>query len=183
MRSTEPSSEELADGAPQDSEERVDQLESRMDALANVVSRQDEQIEELQAENKELSDELAVVRRQLEQMEKDTSMLGDIREGNSSTRERRMAVIMLTLRNKAVRSGGKATMDAGQCHDALNQEPHRSTVYGLMEDAVRLVESDSVRMVKESRSSSKNTRIVMDESRGPLPSTFEGHDIAGEEVA
>lgn len=154
-----------------------------MDSMAKLVSELDEENEKLSAENEDLRDEISILRRQLQQMEQDTSMLGDIRRGNASTRERRMAVIMLTLRNEAIRNGGVGRMDAGDCHSALNKEPDRTTMYGLMEDAARLVESDSVRVIKESRSADQNTRIEMDESRGPLPTAFEGFDITGEEVA
>lgn len=166
-----------------DGDHRLDQLESRIDSLAGLVAEHDEELEQKDARIQDLRNENEVLRRKLEKIEDDTSMLGDIRQGNASERERRMAVILLTLRNDALQSGSVVTMDAKACHDAINRAGARSSMYGLMEDLAEMAESDSVRFVRESRSSSRNTRLEMDKSRGPLPTTFKGYDITGEEVA
>lgn len=173
----------MTDGGAADHGARITQLESRMDSLAKLVSELDEENEQLRAEIRDLRDENELVRRKIDRIEDDTSMLGDIRQGNATDRERRMATILLTLRNDAIESGGSSTMNAKSCHDALNREGDRTSMYDLMEGIPELVESDSVRYINEPRSSPRNSRLEMDKSEGPLPTTFKGHDLTGEEVA
>lgn len=171
----------MTDGC--DCADRLDRIEDRVDSLASVVGHLNGELESEKAEREEISRELNVVRRQLAEVQQSTSMLNDIKTGSSDVREKRMAKILLTLRNKAERNGGSATMDAGNCHDALNQEPDRTTMYGLMDDLADLVGTDAVRYVKEDKSADRNSRLILDESKGPVPATFEGHDVTGQEVA
>lgn len=131
--------------------QRITELETRVEEL------------ETQLEHRELGDEL----------------LANIAEGGRTTTEERTAVVVETLRARAaVRNPPTHALDAGDIANVLQGTIHRPNVYPLMDAiAEEIGRPDVLWKETESRSSSKNTRLVLDLREGDVPDTVAGQHI------
>jgi len=141
-----------------DVREELNEKEQRIDELEKRVNEQNQTIAQLRDR---------------------TGLLENVQEGGSLPIEKRAAILIQVLHNKATDNDGKAALDYKAAEAALGGSVNRSNIYRTMDKAESLVgNSDLVRKVKEDKSSSKNTRLVMDLSAGDVPTTVAGKEIA-----
>lgn len=176
--------EQLAEDAFGIAREARQEVARVRDQYEEKLAARDERIAELEAELEHLRDEVDTVSDQTEVLQ-----LG--RKASALKPDERAAVVLQTLYNEARKRGDRnndepasAAMDAGEAVKTLGGSIHRTQVYGdhgVFQRAVDLVDDEDVCWVKkESRASSKNTRLIVDLEAGDLPTTAAGRSITGE---
>lgn len=137
----------------------VDRIETT-EQFANDASRM---AQRATRQNRELRERVAELGERLDEIDQRTELLEDITDGTALTVDERAATLVQTLANQAQQtSQGTAAMDYQAANAALGGSLHRQQVYSAMERAADLVEHDGVRYISESRSSDRNTRLVID---------------------
>lgn len=172
-----PTVEELADTVAALQSEVRDANQSARTAKRQLLdvreelNQKDERIDALEARIDEQEQTIAQLRDR-------TGLLESVQEGASLPIEKRAAVLIQTLYNKAWDNDGKAALDYKAAEAALGGSVNRSSLYRTMDKAEDLVDdTDLLEKVKEDKSSAKNTRLTMDLSAGNVPSTVAGKEI------
>lgn len=145
----------------------LSQHRSAMDRIAEL----EERVDELEAENERLRDT--------------SDLFESIRKSGATTTEDRVVVLVETLRARAaVRDPPRYELDAEGITNVLQGSIKRPNAYPLMDDVVDMVDRSNVLWKQtESRSSAKNTRLVLDLRKGDVPSTIAGQTITGVDSA
>lgn len=110
-----------------------------------------------------------------------SDMLKNVQQNGSSDWDAYAAVILRSLGQDARKHDDlQAEMTARECWNLLQRQPHRTNCLDILRRAADLVDDEDVaNVVKEDRSSSKNSRLVIDLSEGELPGQVAGHDVTG----
>lgn len=158
---------------------KVDTLHRRIKVLEEERDDDKRRIAVLEQENSGLKGELATLRDR-------TDLFDRVQRAAALKPEERAAVLIQTLYSEAESSDGRATMDAGKAVGALGGGVNRTLMYGengAFQRAVDLVGNEDVLWYKEeSRSSQKNSRLILDLNAGKLPQTVNGHELKKEAV-
>jgi len=144
----------------------------------------DQRIADLKQEVESLEDELATLRDR-------TGLLETVKSASSMQIDKRAAVLIQTLYNKAWKRKessanveSKAMMDYNAAEGALGGTVDRSKIYRTFQKAEELVDNkDVVEYVEEDRGSKKNTRLRLSLDGGSVPATIAGQQITKPEVA
>lgn len=139
-----------------DAKQEIDELESEVESLKN-----------------ELDDQTEIMRRAM-------------RSSSLKPTERAALLIQVMWRDAKRDPNGKATMTVKEAVDCLQRDVTRNAMYGeygAFKKAVELVDDEDVLyLVKESKASSKNTRLVLDLDAGEPPETSDGFDLTPQEA-
>ncbi len=134
-------------------------------------------IERLEDENDELREEVRRLRDTVREMQEAADLYQSVSHKSAATRDRQAAQLL----KKAVTLGSSPTasrrqeFDASRIQDVLDGEVHRTNTYDVMDRAAELVGDENTCWVqKEPRTSSKNTRLIVDTSSDYIPKTVAG---------
>lgn len=172
-----PTLEELAD--------TVETLQSEVENANDAARRSNmrvldlrEELQEKDARIDELEQRLEEQANTINQLRDRTGLLENVKEGGSLPIEKRAAILIQVLHNKATDNDGKAALDYKAAEAALGGSVNRSNIYRTMDKAESLVDDSAVvRKVKEDKGSAKNTRLVMNLAEGDVPATVAGKEI------
>lgn len=159
--------------------DRLEELEARLDAMSRRLEVVEEQNEWLEGELKDRDEQIERLEGRLDEYERRSDLLDRVAQSSASSRQEKAAVLLQVLHNDASSSSSNsASMDARAGWDNLNRTVDRTTVYDVFEDIVDAVDDEDVCYIKrESRSSKKNTRIVLNLDEGHVPSEMAGVPI------
>jgi uncharacterized coiled-coil protein SlyX len=130
--------------------ERLADLERRVDAQSDGLSSVWEVVDELQEENEKLRERLQELTDDVEQLDARTDLLRVIEDADELTGRQRSTVLLQHLQRQAERKRdrgqpAKASVDRDQAEAALQYpDVERTTIYRDMERAARLVGNDDV---------------------------------------
>lgn len=156
------------------------ELERRLDALSKRIGVLEEQNEWLEEQLKERDEEIETLRERIDELEDRSQLLDRVLDHGPSSRKKRAALLLQVLYNDAISSNGKAAMDVNAGLENLNRQVDRTTVYGIFDEAVDAVgDEDVCYVIKESRASKKNTRLVLEPDEGTVPEKVGGVPLKG----
>lgn len=164
--------------------DEIEQANAIAETATKVANRSMQKANDLRDEVEELRDQNRDLERELADLQNRTSLLDTVQASTENVVEKRASVLIQTLYNEAWQDKGKdhlenvhprASMDYNGAKKSLGGTVKaRQQLYDAMREAVRLVHGDDldddeldddefvVRFIKESRSSNKNTRLVID---------------------
>ncbi|MFC6825710.1 hypothetical protein [Halopelagius fulvigenes] len=153
----------------------VNQLKSDFQGLLKQHQTALQRIDELEDRVEDLEAENDALRR-------GADLVQTVRKNGATTTEKRAVEVINTLGRRA---GGRpdsqparSELDATGIVNALGGSIDRTNTYGFMDDVVELVGNPNVLWKqKEPRSSSDNTRLVLDLRNGDLPEMVAGHEL------
>lgn len=152
----------------------------RLDALSNRLGVVEEQNEWLEEQLKERDERLDDLQEQVQELERRSELLDRVLQNENSSRKKRAALLLQVLFNEAVTSNGSASMDVRAGYENLNRTVDRTSVYDIFEEAADAVgDEDVCYVVRESRSSKKNTRLVLEPEEGHVPTQIAGIPVKG----
>ncbi len=172
--------------------ERVEELEAAVERLSNEFDVAMQVARNATDEADELADELAHERQRRKEMEQelekltdDRELLNTVRRNAAGDRQAQAAICIQSLARQARKSANnRASMDANACQDTLQGNIDRTNTYDVFEEAEELVQdTDVVWYQKESRSSKKNSRLIVNLDGGSLPAQVAGVDLTEEATA
>lgn len=180
-----------SDVSLEDHEERITRLERLTDVLRdNLKEERDERREvakELQCAQStigELEDQVETLKNEVD--DQTEIMRKAMRSSSLKPTERAALLIQIMWRDAKRDPNGKATMTVKEAYDSLQRDVTRNAFYGehgAFQKAVELVDdTDVLYLVKESRASKKNTRLVLDLEEGYPPQTAQGFDLTPQEA-
>lgn len=156
------------------SEDRLDDLESRVATLGDLAIANDGDIESLEAEVASLREEIQALREDLADVQ-DLAELLTPGEDTQMSKEQRAALALATMYKTAMGGNGVATMDAGDVQTANQGEIKRAWAFEVMEAIPALVDDEDVCwIIREERNAPDNTRVVLDLSEGSVPASAAG---------
>ncbi|WEL29875.1 hypothetical protein [Haloferax volcanii] len=160
-------------------EERLDELEAENAALRQDMQGLISQHKQALGRITELEDEVERLEDELESVRDSEELLKSVRKNGATTTEERAAVLVDVMAMRAsARDPPRYELDASGIVDVLHGSIKRPNTYGLMDDVERIVDRPNVVWKQtESRSSRKNTRLVLDLSKGDLPTQIAGQTI------
>jgi len=163
------------------SDERLNELELRMDALAKKNQHLEDQNEWLENELREAKDRLDELEQQVRGVKENTDLLQTVERAESRKPAERAAVLIRTLRRRARTSTGddKASLDVTGALDVLRLDPDKRTLmYSTFEKAEDLVgDTDVVWYRQEPRHSDRNSRLILTLENGDVPEVANGHEL------
>lgn len=158
------------------------------DAQSRLVEVREEKAA-LEAEIEALREKNVELESRVDDLQTRTDLMDDVAHGSAMKVEKRAAVLIQTLYNNAYRNKqadtseqATAALDWRGGQSALGGNIDRSGVYRTFEKADDIVEGDVVRFEKESRSSKKNSRLILDIREDEPPRTVAGQKITAPEV-
>lgn len=173
---------ESAQADAQTAKQLASDAQSRLLGVREEKAELESEVETLKEENKELEN-------RVDELQSRTDLMDQVAQGSAMKVERRAAVLIQTLYNNAYRnkqsnsdSAPTASMDWRGGQSALGGSIDRSGVYRTFEKADELVDGAVVTFKKESRSSSKNSRLTLDLREEEPPATIAGKKIVTPEV-
>lgn len=166
----------------------VTSLENRFEAVLARLEHLEDQLEDRDERIDEQDRRIDSLENQLQEVDDRTDLLQKLGENSATSAEQKISIIVQRLVNEASRRGAKsndeparASVDAKGAVDTLQGTIDRTTVYGetgLFKQAERLVDdTDVLYYITESRSSSKNSRLVLNLEAGTPPASIAGHKI------
>ena len=144
-----------------------------VEAAVRAVNR----VERLENENAELREEMRRLRDRVRDMQDAADLYQSVSHKSAATRDRQAAKVLkiAVKRGSSPTASTRQEFDAGRIQDVLNDEIHRTNTYRVMERAAELVDDEDICWVKkEPRSSSKNTRLIVETDTDNLPKTVAG---------
>lgn len=172
--------------------QRVEELEAAVERLGNEfevamqVARNatddaDELAEKLSHERQRRKE----IEKELEKVTDDRELLNTVRRNAAGDRQAQAAICIQSLTRQARKNANnRASMDANGCQDTLQGNIDRTNTYDVFEEAEQLVEdTEVVWYQKESRSSKKNSRLIVNLDGGSLPAQVAGVDLTEEATA
>jgi len=165
----------------------LDALETRFDGLSDWVESIETQLERVRQENRELHDEVdrldeenRKLRARLQEVENSNSLLAKAKQAELSSPEERAVACIQKLKNKADATGAdRVAIDQEAGWEAVEYAVDRTTVYDIFRKAEKLLgRPDVLWYQSESRSSEKNSRLILDRSEGDLPESVAGHTVS-----
>ena len=161
------------------SNDRLDELEAKLDAVVAKNGYLEERVAELEAQRQETESEVASLRQRIGTLEESTALLEQIESNDAGTPAERAALLVQTLYRRAQTTDGTASLDVEAALDVLRLDRDKRTLmYHTFERADAMIDSDAVRYRQESRSSAKNSRLILDLSRGDVPKQAAGVELA-----
>jgi DNA repair exonuclease SbcCD ATPase subunit len=162
-----------------DLETRVASLEQDLSGVLAQLRQKSETISELEAEREECYRRIAELEQRVEKLEDDDGLIHDVfRDAARGDRTAQAAVCIRALVKRARRSDPQtASLDAQGIVDTLHSEIHRSNTYDVMDAADGLVDAGSVYKQPEPRTSSRNTRLVVDLEADDVPAQAAGYEL------
>lgn len=153
----------------------TDGFEARLDALSDRLGILEEQNEWLEEELQKRDARIDEAEERIAELERRSELLDRVLQHENSSRKKRAALLLQVLYNDAVSSNGEAAMDARSGWENLNRTVDRTTVYDIFDEAVEAVGDPEVCYIqRESRSSAKNTRLVLEPEEGAVPAQVAG---------
>lgn len=154
-----------------------DELEQRLDSVVNIAVGNDEEIEDLREEIRDLRLEVKHLREEMADVQDQTDMLKNVRKAAASSREEKVAIVLMNIREKASKNG-VARMEPEDIINTLQNQVERTSTYGIMDAAERMVDDKDILYVdRYDRHDDRNTCLVMDRSEGDLPPQVAGFDL------
>lgn len=162
-----------------DLEARVAALEQDLQGVLAQLRQKSETITELEAEREECYRRIAELEQRIEKLEDDDGLIRDVfQDAARGDRTAQAAVCVRALVKRARKSDPQtASLDAQGIVDTLHSEIHRSNTYDVMQAAEDLVDAESVYKHEESRTSSRNTRLVVDLEADDVPAQAGGYEL------
>ncbi|QLK25433.1 hypothetical protein HYG81_15290 [Natrinema zhouii] len=141
-----------------------------------AAERAIDRVDALEEENEQLRQRVCDLRDQTEKMNRGAELYQTVAR-NSAAKRDRQAALVLKHATKVTSAAGRQEYDGSRIQDVLEaaeEKIHRTNTYAVMEKAEQLVDNrDLCRVQKESRSSLKNTRLIV-KSPTDLPETVAG---------
>lgn len=164
------------------SDDRLDDLELRVDALAKKNEYLEQQNEWLEDELQDAQAKLNDLEQQLEAVQENTDLLQTVERAESRKPAERAAVLIRTLRRRARTSDGRASLDVAGALDVLRLDPDKRTLmYSTFQKAEDLVgDTDVVWYRQEPRHSDRNSRLILTLENGDVPEVANGHELRAE---
>lgn len=161
------------------SDDRLGDLELRVDALAKKNEHLEQQNEWLEDELAETKARLDDLEQQLAAVQDNTDLLQTVERAESRKPAERAAVLIRTLRRRARTSDGRASLDVTGALDVLRLDPEKRTLmYSTFEKAEDLVgDTEIVWYRQEPRHSDRNSRLVLTLENGDVPAVANGHEL------
>lgn len=162
--------------------EEVERLREDLNGAVQIARNATQRVSELEDEVAHERQRRKELEEQVEKLSDDRELLNKVRRNGADSYSTAAAVCIQTLAREARNNASqRAEMDAKSCVRTLNSTIHRTNTYDVFDEAEELIDDrDVVWKQKESRSSPKNTRLIVDLSEGDLPAQIEGHDLTGE---
>lgn len=147
-------------------EDRVEDAETKNQHLREEISRLDE-------ENREL-------RAHIQELEQATSLVEKAKQAELSSPEERAVACIQNLKNKADRrNADRVSINAEEGLSAVNHSIDRTSIYDVFRKAESLLgRPDVLWYQSESRSSEKDSRLILDRSSEDLPESVAGHKLS-----
>ena len=176
-------------------DDRLDQLEQKIEALQGGLDRawetiddRDERIAALEEENAELREEIATFREEHERLDARTDLLRLVENSDQLTGKQRSVALIQNLRRAAEkqRERGKKALASVNREEAERALQHpdvdRTTIYQDMKRAARLVGNEDVLWYQSETGG--ESRLKLNLERGSLPGSIRGQttDNGGEEL-
>ena len=161
------------------SEGRLDDLERRLDAVVKKNQYLEKQTEWLEEQLGERESEIVTLRQRVDALEESTELLEQIESNSAGKPTERAALLLQTLYRRAEAGDGSASLDVEAALDVLRLgQDKRTLMYHTFERAEDMAgDSGVVRYRKESRTSEKNSRLILDLGRGELPEKAAGFEL------
>jgi len=162
--------------------EEVERLREDLNGAVQIARNATQRVADLEDELAHERQRRKELEEQVEKLSDDRELLNKVRRNGADSYATAAAVCIQTLAREARNNASqRAEMDAKSCVRTLNSTIHRTNTYDVFDEAEQLIDDrDVVWKQKESRSSPKNTRLIVDLSEGDLPAQVEGHDLTGE---
>lgn len=185
------SSVESEETAQDDYDTRIQRLERLTDLLRDNYKEERDARQRLTEELREAHDRIDSLEKEVEDLQNELDdqteiMRRAMRSSSLKPTERAALLVQIMWRDAKRDPNGKATMDAKEAVDCLQRDVSRNAMYGeygAFQKAVELVDDEDILyLVKESRASSKNTRLVLDLESGEPPRSAEGFDLTPQEA-
>jgi len=171
--------------------EAVDEARAEARTAQQMASDAQSRLLDLREEKSYLEDEIETLRKentQLEQRIKElqdrTDLMNDVAQGSAMKIEKRAAVCIQTLYNEAWKrkhdgsdDAATASMDYNKADGALGGTLSRSSILRTFKKADELVDGDVVEFISESRSSKRNSRLVLDLRDNEAPRSIAGQEL------
>ena len=158
-----------------DHEDRITELEARLDAMSTRLDTAEEERSQLEYELQQAYTRIDELEHELDQVEERTDLLNQVDQHNPTSRKERAGLLLQVLYNDAVNTNGYAEMDARAGWENLNRSVDRTAVYSIFDTIVEAVGDEDVAYVqKEDRSSNRNTRLCLDLPEGDVPEQVGG---------
>lgn len=175
----------------EDIDERVTRLERLTDVLRENLRDEQDERRELDNELQHARTEIRELEQRVEELENDIDdqteiMRRAMRSSSLKPTERAAVLVQIMWRDANRNPNGKATMTVSEAYEALQRDVTRNAFYGesgTFQKAVDLVDDEDILyLVKESRASDRNTRLVLDLEVGEPPQTAQGFDLTPQEA-
>jgi regulator of replication initiation timing len=179
-----------------DLEDRVGELEAMVEefkrasrAAFQKAESAESELGEVREEQAALEEEVATLReekatleQELDEVRERTDLLQAVRNASSLDSEEQAAVCIQNLHNKALNNDDRAELPPSEGLTALGHSIDRTSIYDVYRRAERLVgDHDLLWYQSEPRNAEKNSRLILDLTKGSLPSTVAGYDIHAQE--
>lgn len=162
------------------SNDSAPEWEARLDALSDRIGVLEDQNEWMEDELQKRDERIDEAEERIAELERRSELLDRVLQHEDSSRKKRAALLLQVLYNDAVSSNGEAAMDARSGWENLNRTVDRTSVYDIFEEAVEAVgDEDVCHIIRESKASKKNTRLVLKPEAGAMPPQIAGIPVKG----
>jgi len=160
-------------------DDRVAELEARLDALSRRLEVAEEQNEWLEAQLYERDERLDEVEQDLKAVDERTELMHKVQRFDAGKPTERAAVLIQTLRNRAIESDDRAALDVRGALDVLRLDKSKRTLmYETFEKAEQMVDDPAVLAYKkEHQHADKNSRLAINLTNGDVPKRAEGFEL------
>lgn len=158
-------------------EERIDQLERKVEK-ANARSKfAKDRIQTLEQTIDEKNETIQQLSERIGRLEDGQQIINEAARNSTDSVTKRAVILIAKLRNEAkpVASMTKNEAQRSFRRDGIDLE--KGKIYRAFERAEELVETDCVRYVRESRSSDRKSRLVVDLREGELSDQISGYAL------
>jgi chromosome segregation ATPase len=161
------------------SNDRVDELEMKLDTLITKKDNLQQKTEWLEDQLRAANKEIEQLQQEVSALEDDTGLLKAAEKSEARKPTKRAIVLIRTLRKRALNSDGYESLDVQGALDVLRLDKSKRTLmYDTFETAVELVEDRDVLWYRnEPRSSEKNSRLILDLENGDVPPRVKGFNL------
>ncbi|MDR9380718.1 MAG: hypothetical protein RI560_03470 [Natronomonas sp.] len=161
------------------SDDRFDALEARLDALSRRLEVAEEQNEWLEAQLHERDAKIDELREDLTAVDERTELMNKVQRFDAGKPTERAAVLIQTLRNRAIEGDDRAALDVQGALDVLRLDKSKRTLmYETFEKAEAMVDDPAVLTYKkENQHADKNSRLAINLTNGDVPKRAAGFDL------
>jgi len=116
-------------------DERLEELEKKTEAMSGGLSYANDQIDILKEENEKLREENEQLRRRIADIEAIIEPNPGSKEYRQMSKDERVLKVRRTLARRAKKNGGKASMDYNDISAVFDEEPSNGYCFKLMKAA------------------------------------------------